>query len=230
MAADLQVPAARMQEAYRHSFDERARGQFGSLRSTLDVLARRLNARPTTSQLHAATERRLELNRSLHDRSWAIPTLRQLQSGGIGVAVVTDTTAETVEVWNDSPLKPVVDAVSFSCQTGIRKPSAEAYLIATEKLGVAPSQCLYIGDGSSQEISGAQSLGMKTLKFIPTHNVGDAVPAHAKVTWDGVSFSKFSEIPYLLGRRVINITDAVTDTESTESLRSAKSLRSTRYR
>lgn len=222
MAADLRVPVHSMREAYRHSFDERARGQFGSLQSTLDILARRLNARPTSKQLQAATTRRLELNRFLHSQSWAASTLRQLQAGGIGVGIVTDTTAETVEVWEDSPLRSVVDAVSFSCQTGIRKPSPEAYLLATEKLGVTPAQCLYIGDGSSQEISGAQSLGMKTLKFTPTHHVGDTVPVHTQVNWDGVSFSAFSEIPYLLGRRVINVTDSATEVETPRSRRTKK--------
>lgn len=216
MAEDLDLPATNIQEAYRHSFDQRARGQFGSLKSTLDILARRLNSRPTPVQLEAAVNRRLQLNRHLHNQCWATATLTRLRAGGIGVGIVTDTTAETVEVWDQSPLHSLMDVVSFSCQTGIRKPAPRAYLTATERLGIAPANCLYIGDGSSQEISGAQELGMKTLKFTPSHQVSDSLPAHAQNDWNGKSFNNFDDIPLLLGRRVINLTDSATGNEDAD--------------
>ena len=37
------------------------------------------------------------------------------------------------------------------------------YLNVLEKLKVDPSQCLYVGDGNSEELTGAKDLGMTTV-------------------------------------------------------------------
>lgn len=51
-----------------------------------------------------------------------------------------------------------------SCHTGVRKPSARAYLGATEQLGVAPSRCLFIDD-RTRNVDAARQVGMRAARF-----------------------------------------------------------------
>ena len=54
----------------------------------------------------------------------------------------------------------------FSCKEGVKKPEPQIYTLAAEKLGVDPEDCLYIGDGSSNELTGATAVGMHPVLII----------------------------------------------------------------
>ena len=51
-----------------------------------------------------------------------------------------------------------------SCNTGVRKPQAEAYLGAARSLDVSPADCLLVDDRAAN-CEGAQSAGMPALLF-----------------------------------------------------------------
>jgi HAD superfamily hydrolase (TIGR01509 family) len=57
-----------------------------------------------------------------------------------------------------------VQPTFVSCRTGVRKPSAEAYLGACRALGRAPEQCLFIDD-RELNCSAARALGLDTHRF-----------------------------------------------------------------
>ena len=65
-----------------------------------------------------------------------------------------------VAAWSRSPLRPCFDAAIFSCNVGAAKPDPAIYLAACEALGVAPAECLFVGDGGADELRGAAALGM----------------------------------------------------------------------
>jgi len=71
-----------------------------------------------------------------------------------------------VASWDDSPLAPLFDAALFSCHEKLMKPDAAMYLRATERLGVRPENCLFVGDGGSSEHEGANAVGMRTVLFL----------------------------------------------------------------
>jgi HAD superfamily hydrolase (TIGR01509 family) len=54
-----------------------------------------------------------------------------------------------------------------SCETGIRKPDAEAYLGAARTLGVAPKECLFVDD-RRVNIEAAQAIGMDAILMCGT--------------------------------------------------------------
>jgi putative hydrolase of the HAD superfamily len=192
MAKLLDVPPGSFAELVRSTFDDRVRGRLGDLRRTTEQLASELGATPTPGQVEAAVALRLELNRSLHRQTWAVPTLTELRRRGIPRGLVTDCSAETPEIWPDSPLSPLLQAVSFSCCTGHRKPEPEAYLHATRALGVAPDDCVFVGDGSSRELSGAAALGMRAVRFIPQgEGIGETIDGD---DWSGESVSDLMEV------------------------------------
>lgn len=188
MAQVLDVEQAAFADLVRATFDDRLRGRLGSLPESVRRLAERLGARPSDSAVDAAVELRLGLTRSLHRGTWAVPVLAELGRRRIARGLVSDCSAETPLVWPQGPLATHVDAISFSCLTGHRKPEPEAYLTATRRLGVEPSECLYVGDGGSRELTGARALGMTVVRFAaPDQDPGDAVDQDAEWTGDVVS-------------------------------------------
>jgi HAD superfamily hydrolase (TIGR01549 family) len=66
-------------------------------------------------------------------------------------------------------------AVVVSEEVGIRKPHARTFLIACERLGLEPGECLHIGDSHEADIRGATSAGIGALWI----NAGDGEIAPA---------------------------------------------------
>jgi HAD superfamily hydrolase (TIGR02253 family) len=46
--------------------------------------------------------------------------------------------------------------------TGKKKPEPEPFLMAAQKLGVEPGECMMVGDWPEKDLAGAQAVGMKT--------------------------------------------------------------------
>lgn len=176
MAQAMGLAPGPFAELIRTTFDDRVRGRLGDLRQTTEHLASVLGAAPALWQIEVAVAQRLEMTRSLHQRTWAVPALEGLRHRGVPCGLVSDCSAETPEIWPESPLAPMLQAVSFSCRTGHRKPEPEAYLHATRGLGVAPEECVFVGDGGSRELSGAIALGMRTVRFVPQgEGIGETI-------------------------------------------------------
>ena len=58
----------------------------------------------------------------------------------------------------------LVELSFVSCHSGHRKPSPRAFLGACEQLGLAPTDCLFVDDRSSN-VQAADALGMPALHF-----------------------------------------------------------------
>ena len=165
MGADLGVDPDAFAAAVADTFDERVRGLMADVHHTVRYLARRVGGSPTESQVESAITRRLNYSLSLHAATWALPALKSLRKRGFKLGLVADCSTETVAIWPQSPLADHLDAVSFSCQTGVRKPDSGAYLVAAAALEVRTGECVYVGDGADHELSGAEAVGMRAVRF-----------------------------------------------------------------
>jgi len=72
--------------------------------------------------------------------------INDLRVDGYLLGVLTDCTAEVPELWPSLPYAALVDAVTFSCDVGHRKPHPVGYCDIVRKLGVGAENCLYVGD------------------------------------------------------------------------------------
>jgi putative hydrolase of the HAD superfamily len=86
-----------------------------------------------------------------------------LRAAGIRTAIVSDAGADDVESWHRSPLGSRIDATIFSYQVGYRKPDPRIYKDALGAVGVAPMDAIFVGDGGSDEHTGARALGIRTV-------------------------------------------------------------------
>lgn len=89
-----------------------------------------------------------------------ISVLRALRERGLKLALVSNASTAEVSGWSASPLRELFDVALFSCHCGIAKPDPRIYRLAASQMEVAPEACWFVGDGGSDEHSGAQQAGM----------------------------------------------------------------------
>jgi putative hydrolase of the HAD superfamily len=165
MAADLGVDPAWFRQLWRESWRERCTGAFGDAEATVRAVALRAGARPTDAAVRLACTRRLSVARNLlWPRPSTLAALDALRAAGWRTAVVSNCTAETPQIWKTTPLAPRFEATAFSCELGVAKPDPAIYLAACSALRVAPTECLFVGDGADDELPAAAGLGMTVIR------------------------------------------------------------------
>ncbi|HEY3735841.1 MAG TPA: HAD-IA family hydrolase [Jatrophihabitans sp.] len=180
------------------TFDERFRGAGGDVAGSLAFVAARMGHVPTAEQLAAAVAVRLADEREFSEpRTEAVAVLAKLRRRGLSIGVISDCSAELPVNFSTLPIAPLVSAVVFSFVTGERKPHPGNYLACCAELGVTPQQCLYVGDGGSNELYGARDLGMRAIHLDVAAEL-DGVVLGKHISWDGESIALLTDILDLL--------------------------------
>lgn len=93
-------------------------------------------------------------------------TLLELRKRGYLIGIITNGVAEFQKRNMEAlGLTELVDVTVISETEGLKKPARAIFLRASERLGVAPEQCLYIGDHPRNDVGGARAAGMMTGWF-----------------------------------------------------------------
>jgi putative hydrolase of the HAD superfamily len=194
MARIMDVDPEALSRAFDETLYERFSGGYGDLTSTLRAMASRCGADPSDDQLRAAAELRSKLARQLLGDAPAgtLDALATLRSAGWRTGLVSNITSETMQQWPTSALAQHFDTTAFSSEVGAAKPQPAIYLAACNGLGVTPAECVYIADGSDNELQAAADLGMLAIR---TTEHSDSDPA-----WSGHTIGSFAELPTLLAR------------------------------
>jgi len=212
-AAPLGILPAAWRATLDASFPERATGRLGDLPATFRVLARRNGVDPSDEALAAACTARLDAQRELFVlRDDAARTLTELRARGVQVGVLSDCTAELAESWAHLPLAELVDARVLSCEEGRRKPSPELFHLIARQLGVAPEDCLYIGDGGGDELTGASSCGMQAF-MLRAPDWADNDAHRREDDWPGPTLPSLTAVLALLSIGATTPTGAKTQPE-----------------
>lgn len=193
MADVLEVDRTKFADIVRSTFDARVRGTMGGLSETISELAQRVGGTCSPKQVALAVERRLAISAELLRNSYSESHLIELKARGHRLGIVTDCSVETPLLWATTWLNDVVDVVAFSCELGVRKPDPEMYLSATRRLNPKPEDCLFVGDGDSEELHGARALGMAT-RMLVDQNLMDADRLNVARAWDGAVINSLTEL------------------------------------
>ena len=86
--------------------------------------------------------------------------LNEIATSGISLGLISNTDGSEVLDWANSPLASFFEVTIFSHVVGMVKPDPHIYQHACKNLGVAPSDCIFVGDGNSDELQGAAQVGM----------------------------------------------------------------------
>ncbi|MGN6793662.1 MAG: HAD family hydrolase [Streptosporangiaceae bacterium] len=198
-AAHLGLDVSSWRRALDESWPERATGMLGDLPATFRALARRHGADPDDDALAAAcAARRAAQSELFVFRPDALAVLADVRDRGLKVGVLSDCTVELAEAWPSLPVAALVDARLLSCEAGRKKPDPVLFVTIASTLGVAPAQCLYIGDGGGRELSGASACGMRAVMLRAEDWYTSA--AHAREDdWAGPWVPSLSAVLHLLG-------------------------------
>jgi putative hydrolase of the HAD superfamily len=98
-----------------------------------------------------------------------------LKGRGYKVGLLSNTELPSVRFFHEQGYAQF-DATVFSCEVGTCKPEHRIYEIALERLGVGPSEAVFIDD-RADFIEGAQKLGMHTIRFESPEQVKGALVA-----------------------------------------------------
>jgi len=200
MASALSAPSDAFADLWLDLFEERMSGVLESPVGVIEHVCRELNVLPDDKQIELATSIRLNMTTSMISvRPDAVQVLSKLKSEGYKTGLISDCSHEMPAVWEELPLAPLIDITAFSCVVGITKPDSRIYLLTTGQLGVQPEDCLYVGDGSSQELAGAAQLGMTPVLIrVPGDGDYDNPYRIGSDEWDGLRVSSLSEVLRLL--------------------------------
>ena len=194
----LGCPPAVWMTLLDRTFYLRAAGRLGEPIDVLDKLARSRGAKPDRRSLYRAYAARLDA--ILADaplREDAVDVLTALRRTGLRTAVVSDCWYELPMVMPRLPVARLLDATVYSVHVGRCKPDPLMYHTACERLGVEPAECLFVGDGGSRELTGAEAAGLTPVRLAAPDLAGHLT--FGRDTWQGPQVATLSDLLPRLG-------------------------------
>jgi putative hydrolase of the HAD superfamily len=92
-----------------------------------------------------------------------VDMLKGLRKVGIRIGLVSNADAIEVAAWADCPLSGLFDSEVISCEVGMVKPEPEIFRKCLGELSLQAGDCMFVGDGGSNELVGAKEVGLTTV-------------------------------------------------------------------
>jgi epoxide hydrolase-like predicted phosphatase len=89
-----------------------------------------------------------------------VAAVRDARGAGIRTGLVSN--SWSTSHYDRDLLRQLFDAVVISAEVGMHKPQREIYLLASERLGVPPSGCVFVDD-LRENCAGAEAVGMTAI-------------------------------------------------------------------
>jgi len=94
----------------------------------------------------------------------ALELLARLRARGLKLAMITNGMAETHrEKIAILALEDAFDEIFIADEVGLIKPDPRIFALAAERLGVAPADCVMVGDRLDRDVRGGNDAGMYTV-------------------------------------------------------------------
>lgn len=148
--------------------DDRLRGKTTDPFKIVQKMAHAIDPTISVQTIETAVKKRIERFRYAltHIEQSTLNTLDALKKSAKKLGLVSNADENEIIGWNGSPLEQFFDTVVFSCRVGYIKPERQIYEVCLRALKLQPEDCIYVGDGGSDELRGAKELGMTTVMTI----------------------------------------------------------------
>lgn len=187
MARDTGVSEEKFQAIWHATNDERTTGRM----TFEEVIERILRENDCYSEklLAEVVEKRIETKKECfrHLHPEILPMLTELKEMGIKIGLISNCFSEEVEPIRESELAKYFDVVCLSYEQGLQKPEPEIFQRCMELLSVSAGECIYIGDGGSQELEAARSIGMNAIQATWYFQEGTLQPCGPKKEFQQLS-------------------------------------------
>jgi len=195
MSVALNAPHDTFSKLWRDSFYLRTNGTHRTHQESIRYICNQVGVTIPEEQVQKASDIRLDYTvRTLVPRPATLPTINTLKSTGYKVGLISDCSPETPEVWPKTPFNNIFDITVFSCAVSLKKPDPRIYRYACDRLGVKPEDCLYVGDGSSNELTGAAAVGLHPILICDPGDTADTHFVDKEQNWTGPVISSLNEV------------------------------------
>ena len=177
--------------AWSDTVPQQSVGEINTSCEAYALICDALNIDVSDGQLKRAVAVGLQyVNYALTPRADVVETLASLRDGRASIGLISNCLADTSKLWPSTPFAPLFDVVILSCEVGKMKPDPGIYRLACNRLGVRPSDCLFIGDGGSSELTGASNVGMHAVLI----RAPDDTENGDREDWQGTRISSVAEV------------------------------------
>jgi len=195
MAAAVSVPYAEFWRLMGETLHDSCLGRYSTFEDHIADVCSRAGVHADMAQTAQAAAFHYEfIANAIVPEPEVLTTLDRLKKRGYRLGLISDCGPPVPLLFPQSPLSRFIDVPVFSCEERIKKPSSGIYQRTCQRLGIDPQECIYVGDGSSQELTGAVAVGMRSvLKRTDLHDVYDRHRPDVE-SWRGLAVDEIMEI------------------------------------
>ncbi len=195
MAAAVRVPYAEFWQLMGETYQDGCLGRYSAYEDLVSDVCCRADVQTDTAQITQAANFHYEfIANAIVPEPEVLEALDKLKKTGYRLGLISDCGPSVPLLFPQSPLARFIDVTVFSCEERIKKPSSAIYHRTCQRLQIEPQECIYVGDGSSQELTGAAAIGMQpVLKRTDLRDVYDSHRPEVE-TWRGLAVDEIKEI------------------------------------
>ncbi len=178
---------------------DRNTGVYPTTKAMMEHICRKLELPVNDEQLDIARDIRHKfVRKEMIPRSDAVFVLKELRERRFKTGLISNCSPVTEELWDKTPFPPLFDIAIFSTSARIRKPDPRIYQLALDGLGIEGEDCIYVGDGDSNELTGAQEMGMYPVMISVDYEKDNDLYMYSRQEWDGPAINSLTEVLRLL--------------------------------
>ena len=195
MAAAVSVPYPEFWQFMGETYSDFCLGRYSSYEDLISDACSRAGVQVDMAQITQAAAFHYEfISDAIVPEPEVLESLHSLKKRGYRLGLISDCGPSVPLLFPNSPLARFIDVPVFSCEERIKKPSSSIYQRTCQRLAIAPQECIYVGDGSSQELTGAAEAGMRpVLKRTDLRDVYDKHRPEVE-SWQGLVINEIMEL------------------------------------
>ncbi len=156
-------------ELFNQYWEENAYGRYQGqicFEESIRYVCQKCGVMLSPDQLAYATNRRKSTKAACFDYmdSDVIKLLKELKARGLRLAMLSNCSSEEVTTIRQSCLYSFFDVLVLSYEVGLSKPDPLIYRKVLEDLHLMADECLFVGDGGSNELEGARTAGITAVQ------------------------------------------------------------------
>lgn len=165
MCADLMLERNAFDLYWNEKENDRYTGRM-SFEESIRYVLKKLQKDVSGEIISSVIKKRIQTKSACFDNinNDVLILLDTLKANGIKIAMISNCSSEEVAMLKESDLAHYFDEILLSYEVKMKKPDPCIYEDAAKRLGVELNECVFVGDGGSNELEGAERVGMKAIQ------------------------------------------------------------------
>ena len=165
MCADLGIERAEFDVFWDEKEQDRYIGSI-SFEDSILYVGKKCNKQVDNTTISNIIDKRIKTKSVCFERVHpeVFQLVRTLREMGLQTAIISNCSSKEVKVLKKSEIYKYFDEVVLSYEVHMKKPDSCIYEEASKRLGVELGECIFVGDGGSNELVGARNVGMKAIQ------------------------------------------------------------------